>query len=51
MINKDSEYFVDGDEIPMPEILKSFLSQVSSDEKDLINRYEKTQLINQLLKL
>lgn len=51
IINRDSDYFVDGDEIPMPEILKSFLIQISEDDKDLINRYEKTQLINQLLKL
>lgn len=51
MINRDSDYFVDGDEIPMPEILKSFLIQISTDDKDLINRYEKTQLVNQLLKL
>lgn len=51
MINRDSDYFVDGDKIPMPEILKSFLIQVSSDDKDIINRYEKTQLVNQLLKL
>ena len=51
MINRDSDYFIDGDKIPMPEILKSFLVQISEDDKDLINRYEKTQLINQLLKL
>ena len=51
MINRDSDYFIDGDKVPMPEILKSFLVQISEDDKDLINRYEKTQLINQLLKL
>lgn len=51
IINRDSDYFIDGDKVPMPEILKSFLVQISEDDKDLINRYEKTQLINQLLKL
>ena len=51
MVNRDSDYFIDGDKVPMPEILKSFLVQISEDDKDLINRYEKTQLINQLLKL
>lgn len=51
MIDRDSDYFVDKDEIPMPEILKSFLIQISEDDKDIINRYEKTQLVNQLLKL
>lgn len=50
-INRDSDYFVDGNEIPMPEILKSFLIQISEDDKDLVNRYEKTQLVNQLLGL
>ena len=51
MIDRDSDYFVDKDEIPMPEILKSFSIQISEDDKDIINRYEKTQLVTQLLKL
>lgn len=50
-INRDSEYYKDGDKIMYPEILQAFLNQVTKDDKDITNRYEKTQLINQMLKL
>ena len=50
-INKDSDYYIDEDNIPLTLILKSYLNQVELDTKELINRYEKTQLVNQLLSL
>ena len=42
---------MDGDVLFYPEILRAFLSQITEDDKDIVNRYEKTQLINNLLKL
>lgn len=51
IIERESDYYTDEDNIEYPELLQSFLSQITEDEKDIINRYEKTQLINQMLKL
>lgn len=50
-IDRDSDYYMDGDFIFYPELIQSFISQITKDDKDLVNRYEKTQLINQMLKL
>ena len=50
-IDRESEYYMDGDVLFYPEILRAFLSQITEDDKDIVNRYEKTQLINNLLKL
>jgi hypothetical protein len=51
MVNKDSDYYSDEPNKSMHDIYMSWANQLVKDEKDLINRYEKTQLINQLLKL
>ena len=51
LLNKDSDYYSNSNSIFTTNILACFLNQVATDDKDLINRYEKTQLINQLLKL
>ena len=51
LLNKDSDYYSNSNSIFTTNILACFLNQVATDDKDLINRYEKAQLINQLLKL
>ena len=51
VIDKDSNYYSDNQFISLLNILRSFISQITEDEKDIINRYEKTQLINNILKL
>lgn len=51
LIDKDSDYYSNDNSIFITNILACFLNQIATDDKDLINRYEKTQLINQLLKL
>ena len=50
-IDQDSDVYYDGEEIPIITVLKSFSSFISNDEKDLVNRYEKVQLVNKLLGL
>ena len=50
-MDKDSSLYVEGNAIPIPNVMKAFLEQITDDEKDIINRYEKTQLINNLMKL
>lgn len=51
VVNKDSDYYVEDDMVSVLTLLQVFASQVEKDDKDIINRYEKTQLINNLLKL
>lgn len=50
-LEKDSDYYTERDSSTYSEILGALCSIVHSDDKDIINRYEKTQLINQMLKL
>lgn len=50
-MQKDSNVYEEGNSILISNILKAFLSQITNDDKDIINRYEKTQLVNNLLKL
>jgi hypothetical protein len=50
-MDQDSEFYFDGEEIPMITVLRSFSSFINNDEKDLNNRYEKIQLTNKLLGL
>ena len=50
-MDKDSPLYEEGNAIPIPNVMKAFLEQITDDEKDIINRYEKTQLINNLMKL
>lgn len=51
VMDKDSSLYEEGNAIPIPNVMKAFLEQITSDEKDITNRYEKTQLINNLMKL
>ena len=51
MIDKDSDYYSDAPEVSMHDMYCSWASQITSDDKDLTNRYEKTQLINKLFNL
>ena len=50
-MDQDSEFYFDGEEIPIITVLKSFSNFINNDEKDLNNRYEKMQLVNKLLGL
>ena len=50
-MDQDSEFYFDGEEIPMFNILQSFSYFINNDDKDLNNRYEKIQLVNKLLGL
>ena len=50
-MDQESDVYYDGEEIPIITVLKSFSSFISNDEKDLVNRYEKVQLVNKLLGL
>lgn len=51
MMDKDSDYYSEDVSLYLPDILGAFLSQIADDDKDIVNRYEKTQLVNQMLKL
>lgn len=51
VLDKDSEYFSEDDMVSTFTLLQVFANQIRNDDKDIINRYEKTQLINNLLKL
>lgn len=51
MLDKDCDYYSDEPEKSMHLIYSAWANQIVHDEKDLTNRYEKTQLLNQLLKL
>jgi hypothetical protein len=50
-MDQDSEFYFDGEEIPMFNVLQSFSYFINNDDKDLNNRYEKIQLVNKLLGL
>jgi hypothetical protein len=50
-MDQDSEFYFDGEEIPVFNILQSFSYFINNDDKDLNNRYEKMQLVNKLLGL
>lgn len=49
--NAESDYYITSEEVSILQILKSFINQITNDNKDIINRYEKTQLVNKLLEL
>lgn len=51
VMDKESGYYSDLPTFNMHTIYKSWASQVTEDDKDIMNRYEKTQLINNVLKL
>lgn len=51
ILNKDSNFYSDAPNVAISTLYESFAEQISEDEKDLINRYEKTMLINEMLKL
>lgn len=51
ILDKDSDYYSDEEVLKFPDIMAAFLFQITDDDKDIINRYEKTQLVNNLLKL
>ena len=50
-IDKDSEYYSDAKQRNINDLYRAWSSQIEQDDKDIINRYEKTQLINRLFKL
>ena len=50
-INKDGDFYTDEPSISMHDLYNSWANQLVKDDKDITNRYEKTQLINQMLKL
>lgn len=50
-INKDSEFYSEAAERNLNDLYRAWSSQIEKDDKDIINRYEKTQLINKLFKL
>ena len=50
-IDKDSEYYSDAKQRNINDLYRAWSSQIEQDDKDIINRYEKTQLINKLFKL
>lgn len=50
-IDKDSEFYSESKERNLNDLYRAWSSQVEKDDKDIINRYEKTQLINRLFKL
>ncbi len=50
--DKDSSYYIGTDErITIYDIYSAFLSLIRDDDKDIINRFEKTILVDNLLKL
>lgn len=50
--NKDSYFYVAPEKvITLYHIYQVFLSQITNDEKDILNRFEKTILINRVLKI
>lgn len=51
ILDKESYYYCKGKESDMHHLYKAWVSQITSDEKEFMNRYEKTQLINNALKL
>ena len=50
-INKDSEFYSETKERNINDLYRAWSSQIEKDDKDIVNRYEKTQLINKLFKL
>ena len=50
-INKDGDFYTDEPSISMHDLYNSWANQLVKDDKDITNRYEKTKLINQMLKL
>lgn len=51
-VDKDSDYFKDSAETAtLYEIYNAFAQNVTNDDKDIMNRFEKTVLINQLLEV
>jgi len=50
-INKDSEFYSEAKERNLNDLYRAWSSQIEKDDKDIINRYEKTQLINKLFGL
>ena len=52
MKDKDSSYYISTeDKITVYDIYSAFLSLIRDDDKDIINRFEKTILVDNLLKL
>lgn len=51
ILDKESEFYSDEDKVTYGTLYKSFAEQIYDDEKDLVNRYEKTMLVNEMLRL
>jgi len=50
--DKDSGYYIsETEQISMLDLYKTFASKIREDDKDIINRFEKTLLINKVLKI
>lgn len=50
--DKDSDFYVSEDkQISLFDIYQCFINQIRLDDKDIMNRFEKTMLVNKLLKL
>lgn len=51
-INSDSEYFIpEGIDPSMFDVYSSFTQIITDDKRDLMNKFEKTMIINRLLKI
>ena len=50
-IDKDSEFYSNSNDRNINDLYRAWSSQIKKDDKDIINRYEKTQLVNKLFKL
>lgn len=51
VLDQDSAFYEDVQQLSLLNILKPFSNYICTDEKDIINRYEKIQLVNKLLGL
>lgn len=50
--DKDSGYYIsETEQISMLDLYKTFASKIREDDKDIINRFEKTLLVNKVLKI
>lgn len=48
-IDQDSDFYSFGKDVPIFNVMASMIDAITNDEKDLINRFEKTLLVSEML--
>lgn len=51
VLDRESDLYSSKDSIPLIDAIKAWNVQIKEDDKDIISRYEKTQLVNRLFNL